>query len=113
MTTPTPSLLSSIRSSIRNRKKTFMKKALMLCVFVSLYGITHAQGYTYVNPTYRSNGSYVEGHYRTNPNNTRNDNWSTVGNTNPFTGQAGTKPRDSYNSSYYSNGSSSYYSTPS
>lgn len=39
-------------------------------------------------------GTYVQGHYSTNPNGTRNDNFSTRGNTNPYTGEAGTKPRD-------------------
>ena len=39
-------------------------------------------------------GEYVRGHYSTNPNGTRNDNYSTRGNTNPHTGEAGTKPRD-------------------
>lgn len=40
------------------------------------------------------NGTYVQGHYSTDPNATRNDNFSTRGNTNPYTGEAGTKPRD-------------------
>lgn len=35
---------------------------------------------------------WVKGHYRTRPNNTINDNYSTVGNINPYTGKAGTVP---------------------
>ncbi len=31
---------------------------------------------------------------RTNSDNTRNDNYSTKGNYNPYTGQKGIKPRD-------------------
>ena len=42
-------------------------------------------------------GTYVQGHYSTNPNGTRNDNFSTRGNTNPYTGKPGTKPRDGEN----------------
>ena len=42
----------------------------------------------------RSNGTYVAPHYQTNANATRDDNYSTRGNTNPHTGIAGTKPRD-------------------
>jgi len=42
----------------------------------------------------RSNGTYVAPHYQTNPNGTRNDNYSTRGNVNPHTGELGTKPRD-------------------
>lgn len=114
MTTLIPTLFNSMLAAINNRKKTILKKALTLAIFVSLCSISYAQGYTYVNGYYRSNGTYVQGHYRTLPNDTRNDNWSTVGNVNPFTGEAGTKPRDSYYSSSNSTYSSNYYnSTPS
>jgi hypothetical protein len=51
-------------------------------------------GEHYVSSYVRSNGTYVAGHYQTNPNNTRNDNYSTRGNVNPHTGEPGTKPRD-------------------
>jgi hypothetical protein len=39
---------------------------------------------------YKSNGTYVQPHMRSSPNNTRADNWSTIGNINPYTGQKGT-----------------------
>ncbi|HBF07295.1 MAG TPA: hypothetical protein DDW29_03520 [Gammaproteobacteria bacterium] len=39
----------------------------------------------------RENGTYVEPHYRSEPNNTDRDNWSTKGNVNPYTGERGTK----------------------
>lgn len=42
----------------------------------------------------KANGTYVAPHYQTNPNSTRNDNYSTRGNINPHTGELGTKPRD-------------------
>lgn len=51
---------------------------------------------TYVDGYYRSNGSYVQPHYRSSPNNTSSDNWSTKGNYNPYTGQAGTKSNTDY-----------------
>ena len=38
----------------------------------------------------RSSGNYVMPHYRTSPNRTKWDNWSTKGNTNLFTGTKGT-----------------------
>ena len=44
----------------------------------------------YVNGYYRSDGTYVQPHYRSAPNNTILDNWSTKGNVNPYTGQPGT-----------------------
>lgn len=50
------------------------------------YSGSHSvKGYT------TKNGSYVAPHYRTNPNATRYDNWSTKGNVNPYTGRYGTK----------------------
>lgn len=50
------------------------------------YGGSHSvSGYT------RSNGTYVAPSHATNPNGTKLDNWSTKGNVNPYTGQAGTK----------------------
>lgn len=38
---------------------------------------------------YRKNGTYVRPHYRTAPNSTNRDNFSTRGNTNPYTGKKG------------------------
>ena len=37
-----------------------------------------------------STGRYVMPYYRTSPNRTKWDNWSTKGNINPFTGKKGT-----------------------
>jgi hypothetical protein len=39
----------------------------------------------------RRDGTYVEPHKRTAPNSTKRDNYSTKGNTNPYTGKKGTK----------------------
>jgi hypothetical protein len=59
----------------------------------------------YVNGHTRSDGTYVSPHYRSSPNGTTYDNWSTRGNTNPYTGERGT--RDPYNNSpqHYRSGS--------
>ena len=38
---------------------------------------------------YKGDGTYVQPHYRTSPNNTIRDNYSTYGNTNPYTGRQG------------------------
>lgn len=58
---------------------------------------------TYVDGYIRSDGTYVEPHIRSSPNNSKLDNYSTRGNTNPYTGERGTKsPRDapSYDNYY-------------
>jgi hypothetical protein len=64
-----------------------MKKATTL--LFALFAV-NAWAQTYVQPHVRKDGTYVEGHMRSAPNNTRQDNYSTQGNTNPFTGQSGT-----------------------
>jgi hypothetical protein len=46
---------------------------------------THVRGYS------KRSGTYVMPHYRTSPNHTKYDNWSTKGNTNPYTGKKGYK----------------------
>ena len=61
------------------------------------YNTTSVSGYS------RSNGTYVQSHVRTMPNNTNWDNFSTKGNSNPFTGSTGYRARD-YSSSAYNYG---------
>lgn len=64
-----------------------MKKFIAL--FIALCAAT-AWSQTYVRPHVTKDGTYVEGHYKSQPNNTKTDNYSTQGNTNPYTGQQGT-----------------------
>jgi hypothetical protein len=45
----------------------------------------------YVSPHITSQGNYVGGHYRTNPNSSILDNYGTRGNINPYTGAIGTR----------------------
>jgi len=55
-------------------------------------GATKATGSTVdVKGYYKKDGTYVQPHKRTAPNNRVDDNWSTAGNTNPYTGKRGTK----------------------
>jgi hypothetical protein len=73
-----------------------MKKIFFFIAFLLTVATSFAQTSTYVSGYTKSNGAYVQGHYRTSPNSTRNDNYSTVGNTNPYTGSYGTKPASNY-----------------
>ena len=60
----------------------------------------------------RSNGTYVDSYVRTMPNTTNWDNFSTSGNTNPYTGSTGYRARD-YSSGAYNYGSGqTIYSGP-
>lgn len=55
----------------------------------SSYGMGSNPSSHYVAPHVQQNGTYVGGHYQTNPNNTTLDNYGTRGNYNPYTGQYG------------------------
>lgn len=71
-----------------------MKKLVIIAVlFFSLFSFfTQAEARTtrvkgYYKP---STGRYVAPHYKTTPNRTKLDNFSTKGNYNPYTGKKGT-----------------------
>ena len=65
-------------------------KKIILSIIAILILITSSFADTYVRGYYKSNGTYVQPHYRSSPNSTTSDNWSTYGNTNPYTGERGT-----------------------
>lgn len=63
---------------------------------VSVAAQVHVRGY------YKKNGTYVAPHYRSSPNSSRLDNWSTKGNANPYTGKPGTRnPYPTYTAPTY------------
>lgn len=66
-----------------------MKKTILFLSFIACASFLSAQ--TYVQPYTKSDGTYVPGHYRSTKDNTYKNNWSTKGNTNPYTGVSGTK----------------------
>ena len=79
-------------------------KQVFTILFFFLFLFSFAQtnpNHVYVSGYYRSNGTYVKPHYRTAPNSTNRDNFSTRGNTNPYTGQAGYITPDNNTSSTY------------
>lgn len=78
----------------------------MLLALVLLMGLIVQARDVYVNGYYRSNGTYVNPHYRSAPNNTTLDNYSTRGNYNPYTGVTGTRDPYSNSGSNYNYGSS-------
>lgn len=77
-----------------------MKKSFFFIAFLFAAATSFAQTSTYVSGYTNSNGTYVHSYYRTTPNTTRNDNYGTVGNVNPYTGTEGTHARDSYPRTY-------------
>ncbi len=70
-----------------------MDKSKLIFTFIVFSNILIAQTNprsTYVKPYTRSDGQNVNGYYRTLPNQTNTDNYSTKGNINPYTGKEGT-----------------------
>lgn len=74
------------------------KTAALLTIVVMLLALwstfafatdVHVRGYQ------RQDGTYVQEHMRSAPDSTRDNNYSTRGNTNPYTGEAGHKAPDS------------------
>jgi len=78
----------------------FLMKKIILSIVFSLVLINSVFADVYVNPYYRSDGTYVEGHYRSSPDSSVSNNWSYSGNTNPYTGEVG--------SNSYNNGSTTF-----
>lgn len=61
---------------------------LLLALCFSSYAQVYVKGY------YKKDGTYVQPHYRSSPNSTKMDNYSTKGNINPYTGKEGNKRVD-------------------
>ncbi len=77
-----------------------MKYLLTFILYILFILASFAQtnpNHVWVSGYYRSNGTFVSGHYRTAPNHTNADNFSTQGNTNPYTGKKGWVASDGQN----------------
>ena len=68
----------------KTKSKILIAFALFAASIVGALAQTHMHGY------YRTDGTYVQPHWRSSPNNTTYDNWSTRG----YTGQVGTRNND-------------------
>ena len=65
--------------------------SVFVVVILVLVITTVANADVRVRGYYRNNGTYVQPHYRSNPDGIRSNNWSTRGNVNPYTGKRGTR----------------------
>ena len=61
-------------------------------IVLASYATASAQN-THVDGYFRKDGTYVAPHQRSAPDRSYNNNWSTSPNTNPYTGQQGTRSR--------------------
>jgi hypothetical protein len=70
-----------------------MRYLLLIAATFAVFGLTaeSVSAQTYVKPYIKKDGTYVGPSFRSKPNGTTLDNYSTKGNTNPYTGKQGTK----------------------
>lgn len=67
--------------------KTAIILSALLCTAATAMAGEYVKGYT------KRDGTYVQGYYRSSPDSSYNNNYSTRGNINPYSGQSGTEPR--------------------
>lgn len=61
---------------------------------MSSYGTGAKSSHEHVSGYTKRDGTYVAPHEKSTPDHTKNNNWDTKGNYNPYTGKAGTKRGD-------------------
>lgn len=80
-------------------------KCLLSCFAVALLlGASIAQADRWVSGYLRSDGTYVNGYWRSEPDGLFYNNYSTYGNINPYTGSLGTRRTPSVGGWGYSSG---------
>jgi hypothetical protein len=115
--TVTAHLILPKRTWKQQTSTSFLKTILFAFLIISTTFSTFAQTnsrHIKVSGYYRNNGTYVQPYFRTAPNTTNRDNFSTKGNTNPYTGKPGwIEPDSKYNTFYYSTYTYKTYKTKS
>jgi len=71
-------------------KKILSTILISIVLIFGLYSFTEARTIRVKGYYKPSTGTYVQPHYKTSPNKSKLDNYSTKGNINPFTGKKGT-----------------------
>ena len=81
-----------------------MKKLFIILVITMMTSaVSFAQSTRYQRGYVKKNGTYVTGHYKTQSDRTNHNNFSTISNTNPYTGSRGSRAKD-YSSGAYNYG---------
>ncbi len=80
----------------------FLLTILLISPIQSVFADVWVNGYT------RSNGTYVNGYYRSSPDSSPYNNFSYPGNTNPYTGVTAGGSASSYLNNYYNSSGNSY-----
>lgn len=91
-------------SSCQHQIVAFLKALNLLIPFATIPVLAQTNfDHVKVSGYYRKDGTYVQPYFRTAPNATNRDNFSTKGNINPYTGKPGwIDPDSKYNTFYYS-----------
>jgi hypothetical protein len=76
--------------------------AFLIALLIALPANVVSGGDVSVRGYFRSNGTYVQPHYRSAPDGNPYNNWSFPGNTNPYTGKTATGDPLKYLERYYS-----------
>jgi hypothetical protein len=81
-----------------------MKQLIIATLLACAVFPSFAMGAERVNGYMKQNGTYVAPHWRSESNSTRNDNYTTKGNSNPYNGNKGYEPRaNGYNNNNWGN----------
>jgi hypothetical protein len=75
---------------IIKKKIGLLLSSFLILINTPAYADVYVPGYT------KTDGTRVKAHYRSDPDGNFNNNWSTKGNTNPYTGKEGTKTHPNY-----------------
>ena len=73
-----------------------MKKISILVAALVIGWLVVAEAQVWVDPSMRKDGTYVGGHYRSNPDGNPYNNWSYPGKVNPYTGKEATGDPNRY-----------------
>ena len=82
------------------KNKRIIISAILIFIIFSLF-LSFVSADVWVNPYYRKDGTYVQGHWRSSPDGNPYNNWSFPGNINPYTGKVATGNPETYLKNYY------------
>ncbi len=86
---------------------------VVIAVALLLVGVSMARADQYVNGYTRSDGTYVQPYWRSEPDGNPHNNYSFPGNLNPYTGTIAPGNPDTYLDDYYDRGGFGRFSLPS
>jgi hypothetical protein len=99
-------LVKAEKMNIMIKNNKIIKLLLLILFSLFLFSTNFAEAYVRVRGYFRRDGTYVQPHYRSNPDRNPFNNWSFPGNINPYTGRIAPGNPDTYLKNYYNRRSS-------